>query len=79
LHWVISPDLEDAYQYSVNKALSNISIFRTLWRLDPGRFTKGYTTTKDEDLPDWSLYKDAVEVQDETFLVGGVGGRYITK
>ena len=69
LHWVIYPDLAGAYQYFVNKALPDISIFRTLWRLDPERFTNGYTTTKDAPLPDFSLYANATEVQDETFQI----------
>lgn len=69
LHWVIYPEIAGAYQYFVNKALPDISIFRTLWRLDPDRFTNGYTTTKNEPLPDWSLYANATEIQDETFQV----------
>ncbi|KAK7186884.1 rhamnogalacturonate lyase [Paraphaeosphaeria sporulosa] len=77
LHWVIYPDLAGAYQYFVNKALPDISIFRTLWRLDPARFTKGYTTTKDGPLPDFSLYANATKVQDETFQLAD--GSYITK
>ncbi|KAL6712523.1 hypothetical protein ACN47E_000400 [Coniothyrium glycines] len=76
LHWVMFPELAGAYQYFVNKALPDLSIFRTLWRLDPDRFTKGYTTSKNEDLPEWALYKNAPEVQDETFLING---RYISK
>ncbi|KAJ4357149.1 uncharacterized protein N0V89_001724 [Didymosphaeria variabile] len=77
LHWVIYPDLAGAYQYFVNKALPDISVFRTLWRLDPARFTNGYTTTKDAPLPDFSLYTNATEVQDETFQIAN--GSYITK
>jgi rhamnogalacturonan endolyase len=67
LHWVVYPELTGAYQYFVNKALPDISVFRTLWRLDPERFTNGYTTTKDAPLPDFSLYANATKVQDETF------------
>ncbi|KZM23196.1 Rhamnogalacturonan endolyase [Ascochyta rabiei] len=67
LHWVIYPDLTGAYQYFVNKALPDISIFRTLWRLDPDRFTHGFNTNKNEKLPDFALYANAPEIQDETF------------
>ncbi|KAF1851256.1 polysaccharide lyase family 4 protein [Cucurbitaria berberidis CBS 394.84] len=77
LHWVIYPELAGAYQYFVNKALPDISIFRTLWRLDPDRFTNGYTTTKDAPLPGWSLYANATEIQDETFQI--TDGSYVTK
>lgn len=77
LHWVLFPDLAGAYQYFVNKALPDISIFRTLWRLDPARFTIGYTTTKDEKLPDFALYANATKVQDETFELAD--GTYVTK
>ncbi|KAF2126694.1 polysaccharide lyase family 4 protein [Dothidotthia symphoricarpi CBS 119687] len=66
-HWVIYPDLAGAYQYFVNKALPDLSIFRTLWRLNPDLFTNGYTTTKNEKLPDYALYAGATEIQDETF------------
>jgi rhamnogalacturonan endolyase len=75
LHWVIYPNLAGAYQYFVNKALPDISIFRTLWRLDPARFTNGYTTTKDAPLPDFSLYANATKVQDETFQLAD--GSYV--
>jgi rhamnogalacturonan endolyase len=77
LHWVIYPDLAGAYQYFVNKALPDISIFRTLWRLDPARFTHGFNTNKNEKLPDFSLYANAPEIQDETFLFPD--GSYVTK
>ncbi|PSN69554.1 hypothetical protein BS50DRAFT_547165 [Corynespora cassiicola Philippines] len=77
LHWVIFPELAGAYQYFVNRALPDLSIFRTLWRLDPDRFTHGYTTTKNDELPDWSLYTNATEIQDETFQT--TDGRIITK
>lgn len=77
LHWVIYPDLTGAYQYFVNKALPDISIFRTLWRLDPDRFTYGFNTNKNEKLPNFSLYANAPEVQDETFLFPD--GSYVTK
>jgi rhamnogalacturonan endolyase len=69
LHWVIYPDLAGAYQYFVNKALPDISILRTLWRLDPQRFTNGYTTTKNAPLPDFALYANATKTQDETFQI----------
>ncbi|KAH7068815.1 polysaccharide lyase family 4, domain III-domain-containing protein [Paraphoma chrysanthemicola] len=77
LHWVIYPNLAGAYQYFVNKALPDISIFRTLWRLDPDRFTHGYNTNKNEKLPDFSLYANAPEIQDETFQFPD--GSYVTK
>lgn len=77
LHWVIYPDLAGAYQYFVNKALPDLSIFRTLWRLDPSRFTNGYNTNKNEKLPDFALYANAPEIQDETFQFPD--GSYVTK
>ncbi|KAF2630669.1 polysaccharide lyase family 4 protein [Macroventuria anomochaeta] len=77
LHWVIYPDLAGAYQYFVNKALPDLSIFRTLWRLDPALFTYGFNTNKNEKLPDFSLYANAPEIQDETFQFPD--GSYVTK
>lgn len=77
LHWVIYPELAGAYQYFVNKALPDISIFRTLWRLNPELFTHGYTTTRNEKLPDFALYANAREIQDETFEFAG--GTIVTK
>ncbi|KAL1611275.1 hypothetical protein SLS59_000916 [Nothophoma quercina] len=77
LHWVIYSDLEGAYQYFVNKALPDLSIFRTLWRLNPDRFTSGFNTNKDEKLPDFALYASAPEIQDETFQFPD--GSYVTK
>ncbi|KAF7552986.1 hypothetical protein G7Z17_g3952 [Cylindrodendrum hubeiense] len=77
LHWVIFDDLSGAYQYFVNSALPDLSILRTLWRLSPDYFTHGRTHLKDEALPDFSLYKDSVKVQDETWQLAD--GSYITK
>ncbi|KAF2709071.1 polysaccharide lyase family 4 protein [Pleomassaria siparia CBS 279.74] len=77
LHWVIYPELAGAYQYFVNKALPDLSILRTLWRLDPDRFTHGYNTNKNDKLPDFSLYANATKIQDETFLFPD--GSYVTK
>ncbi|KAF4468420.1 rhamnogalacturonate lyase [Fusarium albosuccineum] len=77
LHWVIFDDLSGAYQYFVNRALPDISILRTLWRLSPEYFTHGRTHLKDEPLPDFDLYKTATNVQDETWQLAD--GSYITK
>ncbi|KAJ8109735.1 hypothetical protein OPT61_g7240 [Boeremia exigua] len=77
LHWVIYPDVAGAYQYFVNKALPDLSIFRTLWRLSPDLFTHGYNTNKNEELPDFALYANAPEIQDETFQFPD--GSYVTK
>ncbi|KAG8623901.1 hypothetical protein KVT40_008877 [Elsinoe batatas] len=76
-HWVIYDDLAGAYQYFVNRALPDISILRSLWRLDPVRFTHGRTYLKDQVLPDWSLYANATKVQDETWQLAN--GTFITK
>ncbi|EEU36898.1 uncharacterized protein NECHADRAFT_106167 [Fusarium vanettenii 77-13-4] len=77
LHWVIFDDLSGAYQYFVNRALPDISIFRTLWRLNPDYFTHGRTHLKDEPLPDFSLYSTGTNVQDETWQLAD--GSFITK
>ncbi|KAJ4983097.1 rhamnogalacturonate lyase [Stagonosporopsis vannaccii] len=77
LHWVIYADLAGAYQYFVNKALPDLSIFRTLWRLNPDLFTHGYNTNKNDKLPEFALYANAPEIQDETFQFPD--GSYVTK
>ncbi|KAF2759827.1 galactose-binding like protein [Pseudovirgaria hyperparasitica] len=77
LHWVIFDGLAGSYQYFVNHALPDISIFRTLFRLDPIRFTSGRTYLKDEPLPDFSMYANATKVQDETWQLAN--GSFITK
>ncbi|KAF3005903.1 hypothetical protein E8E13_009549 [Curvularia kusanoi] len=77
LHWVIFDTLPGAYQYFVNKALPDLSIFRTLWRLNPDLFTHGYNTNRNEKLPDFALYANAPEIQDETFQFPD--GSYVTK
>ncbi|GKT49556.1 rhamnogalacturonate lyase A [Colletotrichum spaethianum] len=76
-HWVIFDDLTGAYQYFVNRALPDISILRTLWRLAPEIFLNGRTHLKDEPLPDFSLYANATNVQDETWQLAD--GSFITK
>ncbi|WQF86379.1 Putative Galactose-binding-like domain superfamily, galactose mutarotase-like domain superfamily [Colletotrichum destructivum] len=76
-HWVIFDDLTGAYQYFVNRALPDISILRTLWRLAPDLFPNGRTHLKDEPLPDFSLYASATNVQDETWQLAD--GSFITK
>ncbi|KAL6912403.1 hypothetical protein ACHAPO_010339 [Fusarium lateritium] len=76
-HWVIFDDLSGAYQYFVNRALPDISILRTLWRLAPEYFTHGRTHLKDEPLPDFDLYSTGTNVQDETWQLSD--GSYITK
>ncbi|KAI3400717.1 hypothetical protein diail_1926 [Diaporthe ilicicola] len=77
LHWVVFEDLQGAYQYLVNKALPDLKIIRTLWRLDNETFTRGRTHVKDETLPDFSLYSNATKVQDETWELAD--GTFITK
>lgn len=77
LHWVIYDDLAGAYQYFVNAALPDLSVFRTLWRLNPDLFLNGRTYLKDEALPDFALYANATKVQDETWELSD--GSYITK
>ncbi|KAI5269838.1 hypothetical protein E4T47_06684 [Aureobasidium subglaciale] len=77
LHWVIYDDLAGSYQYFVNQALGDISILRSLFRLDPDRFPNGRTYLKDEPLPSFQAIKDAIKVQDETFETAN--GTYITK
>ncbi|KAI5203256.1 polysaccharide lyase family 4 protein [Aureobasidium subglaciale EXF-2481] len=76
-HWVIYDDLAGSYQYFVNRALGDVSILRSLFRLDPGRFPNGRTYLKDEPLPSFQAIKDATKVQDETFETAN--GTYITK
>ncbi|TDZ16818.1 Rhamnogalacturonate lyase [Colletotrichum orbiculare MAFF 240422] len=76
-HWVIFDDLTGAYQYFVNRALPDISILRTLWRLAPEYFPSGRTHLKDEPLPDIALYANATNVQDETWQLAD--GSFITK
>ncbi|KAK8060064.1 hypothetical protein PG996_009994 [Apiospora saccharicola] len=77
LHWVIFDDLAGAYQYFVNRALRDISILRTLWRLDPDLFLNGRTYLRDQTLPDFSLYQNATKVQDETWQLAN--GTFLTK
>lgn len=77
LHWVVFDDLSGAYQYFVNRALPDLSILRTLWRLSPDYFTHGRTHLKNEPLPDFSLYLNNPEVQDETWQLDD--GSFITK
>lgn len=64
----------------VNKALPDLQIIRTLWRLDNETFTHGRTHVKDEPLPDFALYggSASTKVQDETWQLAD-GGGYITK
>ncbi|KAF6829253.1 rhamnogalacturonate lyase [Colletotrichum plurivorum] len=76
-HWVVFDDLTGAYQYFVNRALPDISILRTLWRLAPEHFPNGRTHLKDEPLPDFALYANATNVQDETWQLAD--GSFITK
>ncbi|KAG9612415.1 polysaccharide lyase family 4 protein, partial [Aureobasidium melanogenum] len=77
LHWVIYDDLAGSYQYFVNRALGDISILRSLFRLDPDRFPNGRTYLKDEPLPLFAAIQNATKVQDETFETSN--GTYITK
>lgn len=77
LHWVIYDDLAGAYQYFVNRDLGDISILRSLFRLDPDLFPNGRTYLKDEPLPSFELILNSTKVQDETFETSN--GTYITK
>lgn len=77
LHWVVFDDLAGAYQFFINRALPEISILRTLWRLDPNLFPNGRTYLRDQALPDFSLYQNASKVQDETWQLAN--GSFITK
>jgi hypothetical protein len=77
LHWVIYDDLAGSYQYFVNRALGDISILRSLFRLDPARFPNGRTYLKNEPLPSFESILNATKVQDETFETSD--GTYITK
>ncbi|KAH6645195.1 polysaccharide lyase family 4, domain III-domain-containing protein [Truncatella angustata] len=77
LHWVIFDDLAGSYQYFVNKGVPDLSILRTLWRLDPTLFLNARTYLRDQALPDYSLYANATKVQDETWELED--GTYITK
>ncbi|KAK8050992.1 polysaccharide lyase family 4 protein [Apiospora rasikravindrae] len=77
LHWVIFDGLAGAYQYFINRALPDLSILRTLWRLDPKLLLNGRTYLRDEPLPDFGLYQNATKVQDETWQLAN--GSFITK
>lgn len=77
LHWVIFDDLQGAYQYVVNKNTPWKSIIRNVWRFSPDIFLNARTHIKDDALPPFALYKDAMEVQDETFQLAN--GTVITK
>ncbi|KAK0102170.1 hypothetical protein ONS95_001033 [Cadophora gregata] len=77
LHWVITPNLPGAYQYIVNKALPNLGVLRTLFRLDNTTFTHGRTNIKDEELPSFADILSGTKAQDETFQ--RPDGTYITK
>lgn len=70
-------NLAGSYQYFVNKALPDLSVLRTLWRLDPELFLNGRTYLRDQPLPDFSLYANATKVQDETWELAN--GTFITK
>ncbi|KAI0175410.1 polysaccharide lyase family 4, domain III-domain-containing protein [Pestalotiopsis sp. NC0098] len=77
LHWVIFEGLAGSYQYFVNTAVPDLSILRTLWRLDPTLFLNARTYLRDQPLPDFSLYANATKVQDETWELPD--GTFITK
>lgn len=77
LHWVIFDGLAGSYQYFVNTAVPDLSILRTLWRLDPNLFLNARTYLRDQPLPDFSLYANATKVQDETWELSD--GTFITK
>jgi rhamnogalacturonan endolyase len=77
LHWVISPDLAESFQYIENKALPTLAVLRTLFRLDNTTFTYGHTNIKDELLPPFADILNATKVQDETWE--RADGTFITK
>ncbi|KAK6083858.1 Rhamnogalacturonate lyase 2 [Seiridium cupressi] len=77
LHWVVFDGLAGSYQYFVNTGVPDLSILRTLWRLDPTLFLSARTYLRDQALPDFSLYANATKVQDETWELAD--GTYITK
>ncbi|KAI1858216.1 hypothetical protein JX265_010884 [Neoarthrinium moseri] len=77
LHWVVFDGLAGSYQYLVNRGLPDLSIVRTLWRLDPELFLNGRTYLRDQPLPDFALYANATKVQDETWELAD--GTFITK
>ncbi|KAI0129841.1 polysaccharide lyase family 4, domain III-domain-containing protein [Xylariales sp. AK1849] len=77
LHWVVFDGLAGSYQYFVNRGVPDLSILRTLWRLDPNLFLNGRTYLRDQPLPDFSLYANATKVQDETWQLAN--GTFITK
>ncbi|KAK9415814.1 putative Polysaccharide lyase family 4, domain III-domain-containing protein [Seiridium unicorne] len=77
LHWVVFDGLAGSYQYFVNTGVPDLSILRTLWRLDPTLFLNARTYLRDQALPDFSLYANATKVQDETWELAD--GTYITK
>jgi rhamnogalacturonan endolyase len=76
-HWVIYDDLPGAYQYFVNHALPTLGEFRTLWRLDNASFPRGHTNVKDGELPALQEYRQATNVQDETWQK--TDGTFLTK
>ncbi|KAM0815909.1 putative Polysaccharide lyase family 4, domain III-domain-containing protein [Seiridium cardinale] len=77
LHWVVFDGLAGSYQYFVNTGVPDLSILRTLWRLDPTLFLNARTYLRDQALPDFALYANATKVQDETWELEN--GTYITK
>jgi rhamnogalacturonan endolyase len=77
LHWVLTPDLPGAYQYFVNRALSSLGEFRTLWQLDNRTFTHGWTVERNEPLVTLADIKAAKTVRDYTLQ--RADGTYITK
>ncbi|KAL3425122.1 rhamnogalacturonate lyase [Phlyctema vagabunda] len=76
-HWVIYANLPGAYQYITNKALPELGVLRSLFRLDNGTFTTGRTSIKDAALPAYADILAATNVQDETWQ--RADGSYITK
>ena len=76
-HWVIYDDLPGAYQYFVNHALPTLGEFRTLWRLDNVSFPRSHNNVKDGVLPALEEYRQATNVQDETWQKAD--GSYLTK
>ncbi|KFX98823.1 hypothetical protein O988_04190 [Pseudogymnoascus sp. VKM F-3808] len=76
-HSVIFTGLAGAYQYFVNKGLSDQGEYRSLWRLDNTTFTHGKTGRKDEELPPLSWHTEETKVFDSTYL--RPDGTYVTK
>lgn len=77
VHYILLSGLNGHYQYVLNNALGNQGEVRSLYRLDPTKFTWGRTNIKNALLPDIADIKAGYKVQDETWQRRN--GSYITK